>query len=173
MSTSQSSQTAQGIPSNNQTPTPGTMKVKPPAKAKAVQTNEVQDEGQPKTVETMASEKEEPTSSPTGCGGESPIFSFVMLGAMFVLFYFFLIRPQKKRQKQHSEMLNSLVKGDKVITSGGIVGKIVSISDGRVNVRVGNKNTITVLKSHISGIDRSKNSKKDDKTKNKKDDKTE
>jgi preprotein translocase subunit YajC len=172
VSTSQSSQTAQGIPSNNQT-SPGAMKVSPPAGTKAVKTTAAQNEEQTNTVATMSSEKEKTSSSPTGCGGESPIFSFVMLGAMFVLFYFFLIRPQKKKQKQHSELLNSLVKGDKVITSGGIVGKIVSISEGRVNIRVGSKNTITVLKSHVSGVDRSQNSKKDDKTKNKKDDKTE
>ena len=84
-----------------------------------------------------------------GCGGDNPAFSFILLGAMFLLFYLFLIRPQQKRQKEHMNMINALVKGDMVVTSGGILGKIVSLTDKYVTLEVQDKVRIKFLRSSI------------------------
>ena len=59
-----------------------------------------------------------------------------MFGAIFILFYFLLIRPQQKRQKQHREMVGSLAKGDEVVTVGGTLGKITGLSDNFVTIEV-------------------------------------
>jgi preprotein translocase subunit YajC len=56
-------------------------------------------------------------------------FSLIMIAAIFVLFYFMLIRPQSKRAKQHKELVNTLKKGDEVVTASGILAKIVSLDD--------------------------------------------
>jgi preprotein translocase subunit YajC len=92
--------------------------------------------------------KEKPAG---GCGGENPMFSFLLLGVMFVVFYLFLIRPQQKRQKELQSMLNALTKGDRVITSGGMLGTIVAITDQIITLDVGNKTTVKVLRSHVQG----------------------
>ncbi len=92
--------------------------------------------------------KEKPAG---GCGGDNPMFSFILLGVMFVVFYLFLIRPQQKRQKEMQVMLNALTKGDRVITSGGMLGTIVAITDQIVTLDVGNKTTVKVLRSHVQG----------------------
>jgi len=73
------------------------------------------------------------------------------LAVIFGAFYLFLIRPQQKRQKEMQSMLNALSKGDRVITSGGMLGTIVSITDQIVTLDVGNKTTVKVLRSHVQG----------------------
>ncbi len=65
---------------------------------------------------------------------------------IFVVFYFFLIRPQKKKDKQIKEMLNNLKKGDRICTIGGIYGTIVSLKDDTVTLAVGKDNLSMVLK---------------------------
>lgn len=80
----------------------------------------------------------------------NPILSFLPLILMFVIFYFLLIRPQQKRQKEHAEMVKNLQKGDKVVTSGGLIGEIQTIQDDYVVLKVGDQNTkIEVLKTSI------------------------
>jgi len=78
-------------------------------------------------------------------------FSFPMMILMlFAIFYFLVLRPQGKQLKQHQEMLNSLKKGDCVVTSGGIIGTVVQVQDDSVlmDIAVGVK--VKVLKSQIS-----------------------
>ncbi|HLL24496.1 MAG TPA: preprotein translocase subunit YajC [Kofleriaceae bacterium] len=58
----------------------------------------------------------------------------VMMLVMFAIFYFILIRPQVKRQKEQQAMLSKLDKGDEIITRGGIIGKITGVSDGNILV---------------------------------------
>ena len=72
-----------------------------------------------------------------------------MIGMMFVIIYFFMIRPQVKRQKELTTYRNSLQKGDKVITTGGIYGKIADVKDNVVTVDVGNEVRLKVDKSAI------------------------
>jgi preprotein translocase subunit YajC len=71
-----------------------------------------------------------------GKQGGSPVQTFIMLGLIIVVFYFFMIRPQTKRQKELRNFRDSLAKGDKVVTTGGIYGKIVSISETYITIEV-------------------------------------
>lgn len=83
------------------------------------------------------------------------MFSIVWLVAMIVVFYFVLVRPQKKQEKKMKEMLASLQVGDKVITAGGIAGKIVKIKDDFVYLEtgfVGNPNQQATLKMEKAAI---------------------
>ena len=85
-------------------------------------------------------------AQPTG-GGWSMI---LMLAAMFLVMYLFMIRPQRKQQKQLEEMRNSLKKGDKVITAGGIYGTVADIDGNTVLVKVDGEVKIRVDKSSIN-----------------------
>lgn len=98
------------------------------------------------TVDSKGKEKKKDA----GCAA-MPFSSFGLLIVMFVAFYFILIRPQQKRQKEHNSMLNQLIKGDKVVTSGGILGTIVSLTDRYATLEVSDKMKIRVLRSHIAG----------------------
>ena len=82
----------------------------------------------------------------------NPILSFLPLIVMFVVFYFLLIRPQQKQRKALQQMVQNLKKGDKVVTSGGIIGIIAGIQDDYVVIKVGESDTkIEILKSAIAG----------------------
>ena len=61
-------------------------------------------------------------------------FSLIMIAAIFVLFYFMLIRPQNKKAKDHRDLLSRLKKGDEIITSGGILAKVVSLDEQYIKV---------------------------------------
>lgn len=69
-----------------------------------------------------------------------------------IIFYFILIRPQQKRAKETKEMLGSLKKGDKIITSGGIYGLIESIGERIITVKIAENVKIKVLRSNISAV---------------------
>ncbi|MBI5867279.1 MAG: preprotein translocase subunit YajC [candidate division Zixibacteria bacterium] len=94
---------------------------------------------------------------PGGAGGGSanPILTFLPFVLMIVVVWFLLIRPQRKRQKELQTMLSQLNKGDKVVTSSGILGTIVGITESRVVLRVGDdpksETKIEMLKSAIAG----------------------
>ncbi len=80
---------------------------------------------------------------------QNPANMFIMLALIIVVFYFFMIRPQVKRQKELRNFRESLKKGDKVITTGGIYGKIASISDTTMSVEISNGVIIKVDKSAV------------------------
>lgn len=86
-------------------------------------------------------------------GGVDMVTSFLPLILIFVVFYFLLIRPQQKRMKQHKEMLSALRRGDRVVTSGGIIG-IVSklVSDTEVLLEIADNVKVRVVRSTISDI---------------------
>ncbi len=71
---------------------------------------------------------------------------------LLVIFYFLLIRPQQKKQKMHQEMLQSLKKGDRVVTTGGIQGTVVGIKENIVVLRVAENVKIEFLKNFISQV---------------------
>ena len=86
----------------------------------------------------------------------NPIMSFLPLIFMFAIFYFLLIRPQQKKQKVHAEMVKNLKKGDRVVTSGGILGTVQSLQDDYVVLRVGSQDAkIEVLRSSIQNLRKS------------------
>jgi preprotein translocase subunit YajC len=74
-----------------------------------------------------------------------------MMALMFVVFWFLLIRPQMKRQKEHQAMLQALKKGDMVITRGGLVGKISGIADNVLIIELQEKVRVRVLRTHVDG----------------------
>ena len=83
----------------------------------------------------------------------SGIGQFIPLILIFVIFYFFLIRPQQKKIKDHKLMVASLKRGDEVITSGGIVGKIERVlGDDKVDVSISENVTVQVVKSTIQSV---------------------
>ena len=78
---------------------------------------------------------------------------FVPLILIFVIFYFFLIRPQQKRTKEHKLMVTALKRGDEVITSGGIVGKIERIlGDDKLDLSISEDVTIQVVQSTVQSL---------------------
>jgi len=77
-----------------------------------------------------------------------------MLAIVVVVFYFFLYRPQKKQEKETTAMRNSLAVGDEITTTGGIIGKVISIKEETVMIETGNEKTkIRLLRSAIRSVD--------------------
>ena len=78
---------------------------------------------------------------------------FIPLILIFVIFYFFLIRPQQKRVKDHKAMVASLKRGDEIITSGGIIGTIERVmEDDRIEVNIGENVKVQIIKSTITSL---------------------
>lgn len=86
----------------------------------------------------------------TGAAGAPGWINLAMIGGMIFFMWLFIIRPQAKRQKEHKAFLDTLKTGQEVITSGGLIGKVQSVSDTIVTVDLGN-GSVRVLKSAISG----------------------
>jgi preprotein translocase subunit YajC len=85
----------------------------------------------------------------TATGG-NPAMSLIMIGAMFAVMYFFMIRPQAKKQREQNDFGKNLAKNDDVVTSSGILGRISKIEDNIITLEVGSKVYIRVLRSAIS-----------------------
>jgi len=78
---------------------------------------------------------------------------FIPLILIFIIFYFFLIRPQQKKAKDHKLMVAALKRGDQVVTSGGIIGKVERIlGDDKVDLLISENVTIQVVQSTIQGL---------------------
>jgi preprotein translocase subunit YajC len=84
--------------------------------------------------------------------GGSPMSMFIMMGLFVVVFYFLLIRPQQKKQKEHQAMLGKLAAGDEVVTSGGIVGRIVEISDNFITLEIAENVRIKVQRFQVTTL---------------------
>lgn len=85
--------------------------------------------------------------------GGSPVAGLIPVVAMVLIFYFLLIAPVRKRQKQHDEMVANLKHGDRVITNGGIFGTVVGIQDDRVRLKVADQVKIDVTKQSVASLD--------------------
>jgi len=93
-----------------------------------------------------------------GAGGGGMMGQFALFGAIFVIFFFLVIRPQQKKVKQHKELVSSLQKGDQVITGSGIYGKINKYFDDKdyMLLEIAEKTIIKVQKSQVSDVVRAK-----------------
>ncbi|MDB4339711.1 preprotein translocase subunit YajC [Pelagibacteraceae bacterium] len=81
------------------------------------------------------------------------ISQFIPLILIFIIFYFFLIRPQQKRVKDHKNMVEGLKRGDEVITSGGIIGTVERVmEDDRIEVLIGENTTVQIIRSTITSL---------------------
>ena len=99
-----------------------------------------------------------------GAGGLSSLLPFLLI---FVVFYFFLIRPQQKRAKEHREMVNNVKRGDKIVTSGGLLGTVSKSVEGQetVEVEIAKDIRVSVMRTMIADLRDKKDASKTDKAK--------
>ena len=92
------------------------------------------------------------TTSPAAAGGggiQGMIIQIAPILGLVVLFYFLLIRPQQRRMKQHQEMVAALKRGDTVVMSSGIIGKVTKVEDAEVSVEIAPTVNVKVVKSMV------------------------
>ena len=102
--------------------------------------------------------------APHGEGGGNPIMSFLPLVAIIAIFYFLILRPQNKKQKETQKMLSALRKGDRVITVGGIHGVIQNVKDSTVIVKVDENVKLEFNRAAISTVSSQAREEKEEKT---------
>ncbi|MBI1328065.1 MAG: preprotein translocase subunit YajC [Alphaproteobacteria bacterium] len=90
------------------------------------------------------------TAATAPAAGEAFMMNMLLVVVLVVMFYFLMIRPQQKRLKEHNNMLGALQKGDRVVTQGGLIGKIEAMNDNEMQLDVGN-GSITVLRNSVIG----------------------
>ncbi|MCB1745822.1 MAG: preprotein translocase subunit YajC [Gammaproteobacteria bacterium] len=78
--------------------------------------------------------------------------SFLPLVILFVVFYMFLIRPQMKRQKEHTKMVEALAKGDEAVTNGGLLGRITEVGDNFVKLEIAKGTEVKVQKHAVAQV---------------------
>ena len=88
----------------------------------------------------------------TGGDFTSGFMSFLPMIALFAIFYFLLIRPQQKRQKDHRNMVANLAKGDEVVTMGGLLGKITSVDENFIVVEIAKGTEVKVQKMSVQAM---------------------
>lgn len=81
-----------------------------------------------------------------------PWLSMLPLVIIFVVFYFLLIRPQQKRQKEHKDLIAKLATGDEVVTAGGVLGKVTQLGDSFVHLEIADGVTIKVQRQTIGAV---------------------
>ncbi len=81
-----------------------------------------------------------------------PLTSLILPIGLVVLFYFFLIRPQSKRQKEHKEMVSGLQKGEEIVTTGGLLGKITNVGENFLTLEIAKDVSIKVQKNSIQAV---------------------
>ena len=79
----------------------------------------------------------------------NPLGILLPMGLLFVAMYFFMIAPQRKKEKEHKKMLSELKNGDKVVTIGGIYGTITAVKDDRFHIKIDDSTRIEVLRSAV------------------------
>ena len=89
------------------------------------------------------------TGAPSGPSGTANI---IMLFVFIAIFYFLLIRPQMKRQKEHKSLIEALSKGDEIVTSGGVLGKVINVGDAFATVEITNNVQIKVQKHAVAAV---------------------
>ena len=87
-----------------------------------------------------------------GAAQGDPMIMFLWLGGIFVLFYFLLIRPQNKKQKEHRQMVEALASGDEIVTSGGILGKITDVGEQFLAVQVADNVTVKIQRHTVAAV---------------------
>jgi preprotein translocase subunit YajC len=85
-------------------------------------------------------------------GGMAAFQQIIPLVFMFAIFYFLLIRPQQKKAKEHKVLLESMKKGDNVITAGGVHGKVTAVDSDLVTLEIANNVNIKITKSYVAAI---------------------
>ncbi|NVJ59817.1 MAG: preprotein translocase subunit YajC [Gammaproteobacteria bacterium] len=86
----------------------------------------------------------------TAAAQQSPIGIWVMMGLFVVIFYFLIIRPQSKRQKEHKKMMEAIEKGDEVVTAGGMLGRVAKVTDNYLMINIADNVDISVQKHAVT-----------------------
>tara|TARA_Y100000589_G_C27089003_1_gene603062 strand:- start:919 stop:1218 length:300 start_codon:yes stop_codon:yes gene_type:complete len=82
----------------------------------------------------------------------SMLASFIPLILIFLIFYFLLIRPQQKKQKEHKVLLDSIQRGDEILSSGGILGKVIKVDNDKLTVEIAKGVNVTVIRSTVADV---------------------
>lgn len=82
----------------------------------------------------------------------SPLFTFIMFGGLFIFMYFIMIRPQQKRQKEHNNLIGSLAKGDEVVLTSGMLGKIIKLESEYMILDAGNGQELKFQKVSVHAV---------------------
>ena len=85
-------------------------------------------------------------------GGNAGTIFLVQMLIIFAIFYFLLLRPQAKERRRHEEMLKRIKKGDEIVTSGGIIGRVVHVDENRLTVRTAENTRITVDRGRVATV---------------------
>lgn len=91
-------------------------------------------------------------AAPAAAKEPSMLELFLLPLAFLFIFYFLMIRPQQKKTKEHQNLLENLKEGDEVVTSGGIIGRIKSVTDTFVTMNVASNTSIKVMKNHVLSL---------------------
>lgn len=91
-------------------------------------------------------------TSPADGGMMAAIVQFLPFIAIFVLFYFLLIRPQQKRAKEHAAQIGAVKRGDTIVLSSGMIGKVTRVEEGEVNVEIAPSVNVRVVKGMIAEV---------------------
>jgi preprotein translocase subunit YajC len=78
------------------------------------------------------------------------VAQFLPLIILFVIFYFLIIRPQQKQQKEHATMLDSLTKGDKILTSGGIFAEVIKVEEDFIKIKLNDTNIVKLDRAYVA-----------------------
>lgn len=84
--------------------------------------------------------------------GSAGLASFIPLIVIFVIFYFLLIRPQSKRAKEQKNMISALAKGDEIVTTGGMLGKIIEIDDNFMTIEIARDTRVQLQRNAVSTL---------------------
>ena len=82
----------------------------------------------------------------------SMLASFIPLILIFLIFYFLLIRPQQKKQKEHKILLDSIKRGDEILSSGGILGKVIKVDNDKLTVEISKSVNVTIIRSTVADV---------------------
>lgn len=102
-------------------------------------------------IQLLASAQAQTAAAPGGSAPQAPVWmQFAPFLVILVVFYFFILRPQAKKQKEHAQFLESLKPGDQVITQSGFLGKIASVQDKYFEVDLAHQVRVKILKNFVS-----------------------
>lgn len=85
----------------------------------------------------------------SGPAGPNPLSTVMLFGGLFAIFYFLLIRPQKKQQQAHDQMVKSLTKGDEIVTVGGVVGNVIHLTENRITIKTAGDTRLEIDRAKI------------------------
>ena len=86
-------------------------------------------------------------------GADGTLIFMIQMGAIFAIFYFLLIRPQRKEQQRHQELIKAVKKGDVIVTAGGIIGTVVHAQEDRITLKTDENTRIVVERARIARVE--------------------